>query len=384
MRASLTLVAIALLGARVPAQTTHHVPQEHATITEAVAAAANGDTILVSKGLYQENVVITGFTDLTLKAKGKVIISPASGTGLTLDGCGDCTVTGFQFTDCATAIILHSSHDVVVSKCRSTDTAVGFRIEGGNDNTLSKCRVDGTNGGDGIRLDQTAGDFGNDHILSHCTVTDAAVDGIVALGNDHLLDHCKVVNPGQDGIVLDDLAHCFFDTVNSCKVIDSQRHGFALLAADLKLTKCRIIAPVGNGILDLGCTDTEFDSCAVTKAGGDAIGTSDLSHGGSIHHCKLSAPTGDGLLVQGSSMTVAHNKLSKSLADGIGLHCSNSTFTSNTVSACAHDGFALLAGDHDTLTSNKAHGSGNLDLDDIVGDATNIVDGTNKFGTTGP
>jgi hypothetical protein len=257
-------------------------------------------------------------------------------------------------------------------------------MEGGNDNILSKCRVDGTNGGNGIEIDQTGGIFGNNDHVSHCKVTDAFSEGILVRGHDNEVDHCTVVNAGLDGIVLDDLVACFFDTVSFCKVIDAQEHGFLLLADNLVLSKCRVISPAVNGIRDEGCTGSEFASCAVIKAGADAIATAGTSQDGSIHDCKISAPTGTGLFVQGDSMTVGHNKVSQSLSDGIGVHCSNSTFTSNTANACAHDGFALLAGDHDTLSGNKAHGSGNFDLDDIVGDLTNVVDGTNKFGTSGP
>src|SRR5262249_47262389 len=102
LRTSLVVLVVAALAASVPAQTIHKVPQEHATIMEAVAAAANNDTILVSAGVYQENVVIDGFSDLTLKAKGKVVISPASGTALVLSDSDNCVVSGFRFTDCPT------------------------------------------------------------------------------------------------------------------------------------------------------------------------------------------------------------------------------------------------------------------------------------------
>src|SRR5262249_11192205 len=207
--------------------------------------------------------------------------------------------------------------------------------------------------------------------------------GIAVVGADQTIDTCTVTHAGQDGIVLEDLAHCTFDTVSNCKIIEAQNHGVVALAANLVLSKCKILSPVANGVLDLGCTDAEFASCSVSKSGSDAIGTSSLSSGGSIHDCKLTTPGFDGLLIQGDSMTVDHNTVSHSLGDGIGVSCSNSTFTGNTVSASTNDGF-VLTGDHNTLSGNKAHGSGAFDLDDQVGDPSNVVDDTNKFGTTGP
>ena len=126
MRVTLALIVV-VLAARVPAQTVHLVPQEHPTIQEAVDAAANGDTILVSKGPYLETVTVTGFSNLLLRAKGKVIISPTAGAGLVLDGCSDCTVQGFRVEGGVDGFRLTASHDCVLKKCQTEGTTLhGF------------------------------------------------------------------------------------------------------------------------------------------------------------------------------------------------------------------------------------------------------------------
>lgn len=54
--------------------------KEYATITEALAAAENGDTIMIYKGTYDETISIEGFTGLTIKGVGKndIIIKPST------------------------------------------------------------------------------------------------------------------------------------------------------------------------------------------------------------------------------------------------------------------------------------------------------------------
>ncbi|OGO20760.1 MAG: hypothetical protein A2Z15_06045 [Chloroflexi bacterium RBG_16_50_11] len=54
--------------------------KEYATITEALAAAASGDTIMVYKGTYNETINVEGFAGLTIKGVGKndVVIQPSA------------------------------------------------------------------------------------------------------------------------------------------------------------------------------------------------------------------------------------------------------------------------------------------------------------------
>src|SRR5262245_59815680 len=89
------------------AHTTHFVPQEHPTIASAVGNAKDGDTIIISTGTYPEAVVVSGFTNLAIKGKGKVIIDPpGSEDGLTLTGCDTCTVEKLQVVDAVNGVRL--------------------------------------------------------------------------------------------------------------------------------------------------------------------------------------------------------------------------------------------------------------------------------------
>ena len=46
------LLLVALIAGVVPGQATIHVPADHSTIAAAIAAAANGDTIVIAAGTY--------------------------------------------------------------------------------------------------------------------------------------------------------------------------------------------------------------------------------------------------------------------------------------------------------------------------------------------
>ena len=90
---ALVLAVLALPSVAVAGTIT--VPGDHETINGAIDAASNGDTIVVSAGSYPENVQIRGYRDLTIKAKGEVVINPVQGNGIFIDEeCKNITLSG--------------------------------------------------------------------------------------------------------------------------------------------------------------------------------------------------------------------------------------------------------------------------------------------------
>lgn len=108
----------------------------YSTISAAVTAAANGDTINVWAGTYNENVLISGFDDLHIVAAdvpqptligaldlgvggaaslpSATVNGGASGYCFSVDASRDVSVIGFRMMNCPTGIQIFNSSDTVV------------------------------------------------------------------------------------------------------------------------------------------------------------------------------------------------------------------------------------------------------------------------------
>src|SRR5262245_25566212 len=82
---SLVLVALAT-GASAQLEQIF-VPQDFETIQAALEAAPQNTEVVIASGTYAESVSVTGKSSINVTCKGKVVIAPPSGDGLTLEGC---------------------------------------------------------------------------------------------------------------------------------------------------------------------------------------------------------------------------------------------------------------------------------------------------------
>lgn len=386
MRTTVLVLAVAAgLASTAAAQTIHKVPQEHATIQAAVDAAASGDTILISAGTYPESVTVEALSNLLIKGKGKVIIAPSSGAGLVLDTCDHCTVEKIRVEGGDVGFDLIETTDSVLSKCRvEGTTSDGICLENGSNDVVEKCIVTDV-GTRGIALVNAGGNVPHDDTVTHCKVTGSGGDGIVALGEDNLVDHCTVLDPGGRGLSADDVLVCKTQTFTHCKVTGALSDGIAITGVSEIVSACKVVKCTNIGIVDLGGFLDEIDGCKVTKAGTVGIATDLQTIQVSVHDCKVTAATNDGIALTGMGHVVADNKVSKAGEDGVDISAAACDITGNKANGSTADGFRLSAGaNNNSLSFNKAHGSGGFDFDDVSGDGTNEVDSTNDFGTVGP
>src|SRR5262245_23179056 len=102
MRCPFQIALILLLGglpSRDARADTIHVPGDHDTIQDAVTAAQAGDTVLIHAGVYEEVVVISSKTDVTVRAQGKVVIDPPEDAhALHVAGCTNLTLDKLRVT----------------------------------------------------------------------------------------------------------------------------------------------------------------------------------------------------------------------------------------------------------------------------------------------
>ena len=157
------------------------VPSGYATIQSAIDAAGDGDTIIVSPGIYRESVVLSDKA-VTLASEHYITGNDETIDKTVIDGGGNDFV-------------------IEVKETVSPQTTVtGFTIRNGDDGitahgvfTLSHCHI--TETADGIDYEEGGG------LLSHCRFTRNRDDGVDLDGpTAATIENCRIEDNGDDGI----------------------------------------------------------------------------------------------------------------------------------------------------------------------------------------
>jgi parallel beta-helix repeat protein len=169
--------------------------REYLTIQAAVNAAQSGDTIIVYRGTYYENILVD--KSLTLTGIGNPIIDGGQAgdcfritmnnvilngfkvtnatptayvyAGIILIGTTRCQITDNIITNSGQAIILRNSNNNIVSENKAYDNTEGIGIDSGYGNVISSNTVSATLTGIGLGVTPSCHDntvYGN--IVSNC------------------------------------------------------------------------------------------------------------------------------------------------------------------------------------------------------------------------
>jgi hypothetical protein len=140
------------------------VPADQATIQGAVDAAAAGDVVRVSPGVYQERVRITGArAGLTIEAadpadppvvQGKATTST---DGIQVEGVDAVTLRALRIVNANTGVRLTRTADAVLEDLRLENDGLGVKIVNGRGNTVRRSVVEGTRGRQGILVESSPG-----------------------------------------------------------------------------------------------------------------------------------------------------------------------------------------------------------------------------------
>lgn len=374
------LVAVLVSAAVAPAALagTLKVPSdEYPTIQSAVVAAGDGDTILVGPGTYTESVLLTGFTDLTLRGKGFPVITSAGPSTLSVNSCTGVSVSGLVLEGGQDTVQVVASSDLLLTRLTIRNAVGnGVLLDGGCIGiTLSKSAVENV-GANGVLDYQTTG-----LRVEKCTITDPAGSGValspgrVTGSAGALVSKNEILGAGSAGVWFGG------DDVTISKNGIEGAAGFGIYndsstATTGALVEKNRLEGTSGGILLYGAA-AKVSKNTVTDAAGNGI--SIRGPGNLVEKNRVGGNVAYGFTIEGPDAEVVKNTVTAPTQVGFLVTSTGGALTKNTVTAAGTDGFQVT-GTGNTFTGNKASGSGNFDLFDTQAPGVNTYSG-NQFGT---
>jgi parallel beta-helix repeat protein len=349
------------------------VGEQYVTLQAAVDDANDGDTILVEAGDYGSGATITGFSNLTIRNKGRVIYSAGS---ITINGGSTgILLRGLEFQN--VGVNVFGGGDIVLENLKFSGGGADIASSNVTGLVISRCSFSGT-GAEAIFNIDTSG-----LVVEKCSFEDVEGVAILIVGDS---------GPGTPAAVVEKnrIRNCAGGvTLNgqNSRVEKNRMEGLSGIGVDTSgfnstdgatISKNRIrtsgtVAIGGFGddhfveknVLDGGGIDLTGSNQIVEKnrisdAGATAI---HLSQVGTVSKNTVSRSAGAGIYVEGSGSVVAGNKVTDADTAGVFVLADGCTIEKNSVTRA--DQFAFYVdGTGNTFTGNRASGSGGLDLAD--------------------
>ncbi|MQS09862.1 right-handed parallel beta-helix repeat-containing protein, partial [Streptomyces alkaliphilus] len=215
------------------------------TVAEALSVAADGDVLVLSPGVYRENVVLSGAVTLRgpeEPGEAPARLAPPEGVPLTVRG--PATVSGLRVEgqDVTVPAVLVENSSPELTRLRvHTSSAAGIEVRGGARPTVRECSVDNPAGA-GISVCEEAGG-----LFGECVVSAGRV-GVAVRGPARVrLEACRVERAEGAGLAVTgpeaavDAARCSFSGVRGPGVRLADR-------ATAHLGECRISGTTGDGV----------------------------------------------------------------------------------------------------------------------------------------
>jgi parallel beta-helix repeat protein len=328
------------------------VPQDQPTIQAAIDVAIADDVVVVSRGVYDENVSIVSRSDLTIEGRGAVVIR-STGTGLFIHASHNISVTGIAVKGGTIGIDVFESNDVTIQKFAVTGvTEEGVRADDSTDIRLLDGRVHGT-GADGVLFGDSVG-------VTSCQITAVKVsksgsDGIEAFGTNVLVSNCRVSGVEGDGFESQEgLSPVRFE---QCKATRAEGDGFNMGAVGTVAVGCTA-KKCGDDGFDVEGNGSSLEDCQAKGSRDRGFGIDDVD-GVDVLSCSAVGCGGQGFELQNATNTQVEDCSAKKSGE---------------------EGF-LLSGESsgNTLVGNEASKSGSFDLGDNSEGPNTFTD--NRFRT---
>jgi parallel beta-helix repeat protein len=373
------------------------VPDEYATIQEAIKGAKPGDTIAVANGTYEEYLTLKDGVHLKAETMGEVTIQVDSSIAshLTIKDCKSGSVDGFRFFDPG---VLDVDPEIVANKKKVNPAVhiISSTVE------MKNCKFSGR--GDGVLITGAG-----TSTLTSCEAINNTLSGYLITGSSRVtLQGCRGQSNGDHGITIASnsdatLVDCVF-TNNSKSGIYLESEGSATLEGTRSETNTEVGVLLMNGgnsfIMKSGAVsanslegiivNNEVDPRAIILNGGsnlvdlfdveiagnkkDGIVLFSPMRGSKIEKCRVTGNFGYGMGIAGEAghtIEIIGNQVSGSVdgiyAEGEGL---TATITGNTCSGNAI-GIHLLGGVLGKVDGNDCRGNTTgLQIEDAVPELT--------------
>lgn len=345
------------------------VPDDQPSIQAGINAAGPGDTVMIKAGVYNEDLLISGRPDITLrpKGKGKVIID-AQGTGapIYITNSDRVTLKNLRLRNSSNmgGIVVGSSQDVRIVGCRTQDTRFGVDSYDSDRLRVRNCRVSKTTSY-GIFIDQ------DESIVEGCVVRDTDMMGIYVTGSTNTIRDNRVEGTSLAAIEVGDSVLAY-----SSNLIEGNRIENA--------------SPFGIFI------DEDADGCTILDNRiGRTTGTGiQLENNSRFHYIarnRITGATNRGISIYSPGNSVARNRVTKAIRAGIYVSGAGlrNMLTRNTVKkagvpieAPSGIGFYMI-GTQNVLIGNRAIQCTDYGLYDNTGPGGNSYF-DNSFGAIGP
>jgi len=173
------------------------VPDNYATIQEAINHASNGDTVFVRNGTYYENVVVNKTVSLIGKDKDSTILNGTAIEPIMIVEANDVKISGFTFEGWAFQnILINATTGVTIVENKIVFNALGIDVENSVNTTIENNIINGFGLDNiGIMLAYSSGCS-----IVNNTITNAVYDGIGLWFSSNNLIHQNLINDNDYGI----------------------------------------------------------------------------------------------------------------------------------------------------------------------------------------
>src|SRR4030043_592783 len=141
------------------------VPDDYASIQDAIGNASDGDTIFVKKGVYVENPVVNKSVSLVGEYWAETVIDVTAGLKVLSNNV---TVTGFTIYDGYNGISL-SADNCSISGNKITDATTGIQISNAENNRVTGNVFESIGLSAAIRLSYSNNNFVSNNYVDSCT-----------------------------------------------------------------------------------------------------------------------------------------------------------------------------------------------------------------------